>query len=86
MAERTEQTANSDANQRTAEELLITVAITPLELKLFRRALAKAADEGLLERTAALHRICALDVLRWEAEEQAGKPTAQKENPMRRAA
>lgn len=58
----------------TGGEVCVTVTMNPLELKLFRRVLAKAADEGLLERTAALHRICALDVLRWEAEEQGSKP------------
>jgi hypothetical protein len=55
-------------------EVMVTVTMDPLELKLFRRALAKAVDDGLLERTPALHRICALDVLRWKAEEEAGMP------------
>jgi hypothetical protein len=66
-------------------EVFVTVAMNPLELKLFRRALAKAADEGVLDRTCALNRICALDVLRWEAEEQAVKPV-QRASRMRRAA
>ena len=66
----------------------VTVTMNPLELKLFRRALAKAADEGVLDRTYALNRICELDVLRWEAEEQAVKPVqpVQRASRMRRAA
>ena len=69
-------------------EVFVTVAMNPLELKLFRRALAKAADEGVLDRTYALNRSCALDVLRWEAEEQAVKPVqpVQRASRMRRAA
>lgn len=55
------------------DEIQVTVTMNPLELKLFRRALAKAADENLLDRTATLQRICALDVLRWNAEEKAQK-------------
>ena len=55
-------------------EVMVTVTMDPLELKLFRRALAKAVDDGLLERTPTLHRICALDVLRWKAEDEAGMP------------
>ena len=66
-------------------EVFVTVAMNPLELKLFRRALAKAADEGVLDRTYALNRICELDVLRWEAEEQVGK-SVQGIGRMRRAA
>lgn len=54
-------------------EVLVTVTMNPLELKLFRRALAKAADEKLLDRTAALSRICELDALRWDAEERSEK-------------
>jgi len=73
-------------DQGSTVERLVTVTMNPLELKLFRRALAKAADEGELERTAALQRICELDVLRWEAEEQAAKPTARRTSRMRRAA
>lgn len=49
---------------------VVTVTMNPIELKLFRRALARAADEKLLDRTWALQRICALDVLRWNAEEK----------------
>ncbi|HEX7727477.1 MAG TPA: hypothetical protein VF392_00465 [Terracidiphilus sp.] len=52
-------------------EVMVTVTMNPLELKLFRRALAKAVDDGLLERTPTLHRICALDVSRWKAEAEA---------------
>ena len=63
----------------------VTVTMNPLELKLFRRALAKAADDGLLDRTYALNRICELDVLRWEVEEQAEKPV-RRASRMRRAA
>ena len=58
----------------TGGEVCVTVTMNPLELKLFRRALAKAADEGALNRSYALNRICELDVLRWEAEEQGSKP------------
>ncbi len=61
-------------SETTPLQALVTVTMTPLELKLFRRALAKAADQNLLDRTEALRRICALDVLRWEAEEGAEKP------------
>jgi hypothetical protein len=50
-------------------EAVVTVTMNPLELKLFRRALAEAADKELLGRTAALNRICELDNLRWEAED-----------------
>ena len=49
-------------------EVQVTVTMNPLELKLFRRALAKAVDEQLLDRTATLSRICELDALRWDAE------------------
>ncbi len=55
-------------------EVFVTVTMNPQELKLFRRALAKAADEKLLDRTLALTRICELDALRWDAEDLAGKP------------
>jgi hypothetical protein len=51
-------------------DVYVTVTMNPIELKLFRRALARAADEKLLDRTWALQRICALDVLRWNAEEK----------------
>lgn len=67
-------------------EIEVTVTMNPLELKLFRRALAKAADDGLLNRTVALRRICALDVLRWNAEDEASQPTTRRVNRMRRAA
>jgi hypothetical protein len=50
-------------------DVRVTVSMDPLELKLFRRALAKAADDGVLHRTVALSRICELDVLRWNAED-----------------
>lgn len=53
----------------------VTVIMNPLELTLFRRALAKAADDGLVNRTVALNRICELDNLRWKAEESGGKET-----------
>lgn len=59
-------------------DVRVTVSMDPLELKLFRRALAKAADDGVLHRTMALSRICELDVLRWNAEDaeerHEGKP------------
>jgi len=51
----------------------VTVTMNPFELVLFRRALAKAADDHLLDRTWALQRICALDVLLWNAEEKVKK-------------
>jgi hypothetical protein len=51
-------------------EVYVTVTMNPVELTLFRRALARAADEKLLDRTWALQRICALDVLRWDAEKK----------------
>ena len=54
-------------------EIEVTVTMNPVELTLFRRAVAKAADEHLLDRTWALQRICALDVLRWNAEEKTKK-------------
>jgi hypothetical protein len=54
-------------------EINVTVTMNPFELVLFRRALAKAADDHLLDRTWALQRICALDVLRWNAEEKVKK-------------
>lgn len=51
-------------------EVFVTVKMSSLELKLFRRAVAKAVDEGQMEWTEGLHRICELDVLRWKAEER----------------
>ena len=54
-------------------EVEVTVTMNPLELKLFRRALAKAADDRLLDPSMAMKRICALDVLRWDAEEKEQK-------------
>lgn len=51
------------------EEIFVTVTLNPLELKLLRRAVARAADEGLLDASTALKRICQFDVLRWKAEE-----------------
>lgn len=59
----------------------VLVRMNALELKLFRRALAKAADDGLLEPTVAVRRICELDVLRWEAEEATNQPS---ESPLKR--
>jgi hypothetical protein len=59
----------------------VLVRMNTLELKLFRRALAKAADEGLLDATVAVRRICELDVLRWEAEEATNQPA---ELPLKR--
>src|SRR5208337_1514311 len=53
------------------KEVMVTVDLNPLELKLLRRAIARAADEKLIDATAALNRICALDALRWEVEEDA---------------
>lgn len=68
-------------------DVFVTVTMNPLELKLFRRALAKAADDGVLDRTYALNRICELDVLRWEVEEQVEKPVQpERASRMRRAA
>jgi hypothetical protein len=64
----------------TELEVEVTVKMNPLELNLFRRALAKAADDGLLDFTWALNRICALDVLRWNAEERAAKATKKRES------
>lgn len=81
-----QQTANSYASPQVIKDLLVTVTMNLLELKLYRRALAKAADDGVLDRTYALNQICALDVLRWEAEEQAAKPTVRRESRMRRVA
>jgi hypothetical protein len=63
----------------------VTVTMNPLELKLFRRAVAKAADEGQLERTAALKRICELDTLRWKEEERISKPARQRSGRRRAA-
>jgi hypothetical protein len=62
-------------------EVTVTVEMNPLELVLFRRALARAADEGQIEATEALGRICQLDSLRWDAEEKAAgkKPPAREE-------
>ena len=59
-------------------EVLVKVSLSATELKLLRRALAKAADDGLLDRTAALKRICALDRMRWDAEEKAASRRASK--------
>ena len=61
-------------------EVTVTVEMNPLELVLFRRALARAADEGQIVASEALGRICELDALRWDAEEKAGKkPPAREE-------
>lgn len=57
----------------------VTVTMNPLELKLFRRALAKAADDGLLDAAQALHRVCELDTLRWDAEQRASEAAMRKE-------
>lgn len=51
-------------------EMRFTVKMNALELKLFRRALAKAADDNLLNRGVALRRIGELDKLRWEEEDR----------------
>lgn len=51
------------------KEVIVKVGLNPRELVLLRRAIARAADDGLLDRTLALNRICALDAFRWEAEE-----------------
>ena len=59
----------------------VLVRMNTLELKLFRRALAKAADEGLVDAKVAVRRICELDALRWEAEEAANQPS---ELPLKR--
>lgn len=62
-------------------EVMVTVAMNPLELVLFRRALARAADEGQIQASEALGRICELDSMRWDAEEKAAgkKPPAREE-------
>lgn len=61
--------------QREKEEKGVDVAVivtmNSQELKLFRRALAIAADAGEMDRTTALRRICWLDVLLWNAQEEA---------------
>lgn len=59
-------------------EVRVRVLMNSLELKLFRRALAKAADDHLLDRTIALSRICELDTLRWEAEDRIAQATSRK--------
>jgi hypothetical protein len=69
------------------KQVFVTVTMTPLELKLFRRALAKAADQDILDRTLALRRICELDLLRWDAEdraEEAAKQIEKANRPVRR--
>jgi len=53
-------------------EPLVTVTLNPLELKLLRRAIAKAVDDGLLDLNVGTRRICELDVLRHAAEEAGG--------------
>lgn len=53
-------------------EPMVTVTLNPLELKLLRRAIAKAVDDGLVDVTAGTKRICELDVLRRIAEQAGG--------------
>jgi hypothetical protein len=53
-------------------EPMVTVTLNPLELKLLRRAIAKAVDDGLLDLNVGTKRICELDVLRHLAEEAGG--------------
>jgi hypothetical protein len=55
-------------------DLNVKVTMTLPEMKIFRRALAKAADDGVVDARVALSRICELDELRWQAEE--GAPDA----------
>lgn len=62
-------------------EAMMTITMNVLELKLFRRALAQAADDGLLDTKVAVRRICELDALRWEAEEATNQPV---ELPLKR--
>jgi len=47
----------------------ITITLSLQEQKLFQRALARAAQEGLLKRAVAMRRIGELEVLGWQAEE-----------------
>lgn len=58
----------------------VVVNLNPLELKLLRRAIARAADEGQIDRTSALKRICELDALRWKEEERASKSAGRRTN------
>jgi hypothetical protein len=51
-------------------EVNVTVTLNPLELKLLRRALAKAVDDGDLEVRTAAARICELDMLRWAEQDR----------------
>ncbi len=68
---RVDQTDASDHPVGLVEkrEIFVNLDLNPLEMKLPRRAVARAADEGLLDATTALKRICQFDVLRWKAEE-----------------
>lgn len=52
----------------------ITVIINLQELKIFRRALAEAADEGQINRKKAWHRITELQLLEWQAEDSLRLP------------
>ena len=45
----------------------VAVQLNPLELRLLRRAIAKATDEGAIGWNQGLSRIAELDVLRWNA-------------------
>ncbi len=51
-------------------EAQITVTMTPLEPKLFRRAIAKATDDGEVFWKDGLHRILDLERLRQQTEER----------------
>lgn len=55
----------------------ITISIDLIELKLFRRALATAAEKGLLDRKKAWRRIMELQLLEWQAEDNLGLPQQQ---------
>lgn len=50
-------------------ESRLPVALSLQELKLFQRALARAAEEGLLKRALAMRRIGEMEVLCWQAED-----------------
>jgi transcriptional regulator with AAA-type ATPase domain len=58
----------------------IAVSINLKELKLFRRALATAAEEGLLDREKAWQRITELQLLEWQAEDNLLLPRQQRKN------
>ena len=52
----------------------IAVSLSLQELKLFRRALAQAAEEGHLNKKKAWRRITMLQRLEWEAEDRQRSP------------